>query len=371
MKRRIDGLKRRLERSPREALAASLALLCAVAAADHALPYDFNLSMLYVAPIFLAARYCSRRAALGISLLAGAVCFTDYLLNLSPWSVTPMARWSLAERFLAFPLIAALFSSLENDALREHEQADKEHRVSLAKSEMLSLVSHQFANSLSVMSLVVGVIDRRDPGIDEERKSELFKTLKRHMSVLKMLVQNFLNEARLSSGRFAIQAQPTDPAEVIQAVLDTLAPLAEKRTISVAVEPLARERRVLADPDALNVVLTNLIGNAIKYTPSDGRICVRVRDAGVSERLIEVSVEDTGIGMTRWEQRKVVGGFARTLAARKAASGFGLGLKVAQDLLRSHGSRLMIESSPGKGSRLWFDLPEASAVPPRLALGSR
>jgi signal transduction histidine kinase len=113
---------------------------------------------------------------------------------------------------------------------------------------------------------------------------------------------------------------------------------------------------VNADPDALSVVMSNLIGNAFKYTPDGGTVTIRITTEPSAARA-RVSVEDTGIGISEADLAKITSGFYRTEGGRQAARGFGVGLKVTRELLESQHSKLEIDSAPGRGSTFSFQLP--------------
>ncbi len=105
------------------------------------------------------------------------------------------------------------------------------------------------------------------------------------------------------------------------------------------------------------MVITNLIGNAIKYTLAGGSIKIEISMHTAEGKTAEFSVTDTGIGITPEEKQAVFSGFHRTLEGQQSAAGFGIGLKVSKELLEAHGVRLQVESAPGKGSRFYFSLP--------------
>ena len=135
-------------------------------------------------------------------------------------------------------------------------------------------------------------------------------------------------------------------------------PLAEQKGIDLRLEFPETTFPVTADPDAMILVLSNLIGNAIKYTPSPGRVSVRLRPvSGDPTREVEVSIEDTGIGIAAQDQEAIFQGFYRTGQGRKISKGYGLGLMVSRQIMESHGSSLEVDSQPGQGSRLHFRLP--------------
>lgn len=322
----------RLDASPGLALALAAALLAAVGVVHHALGRHYSLALLYILPIVLAARFAGRGGGLAFALLAGAAWFLDDYASGAP-------------RFAAAALMVA---GLERDVTREH-------RISLAKSDMIALVSHQFSNTLTTMELVLILLEEQAGAEPAARRRELHAIMRRNIETLKGLVLNFLNEARLASGHFAIAPAPTDLGEAFRRALAVLQPMAAQKGQTVVVDAPPGGAVVRADPDALNLVLTNLLGNAVKYTGEGGRIEIGARrEAGG----VRAWVEDNGIGMTTAEAARALAG-ERAEGAKRVAKGFGLGLRIANEMLLSHGSRLDVESVPGKGSRFSFVLKSA------------
>ena len=349
----------KLERSPRAALALCIALVIILGFVDYAHAPDFSVALFYGGPIAIAARYINRKTAIGLALFAIMTWFTaDVILaDARQYSSALAICWNLAERLVGFVAAAIVISRLEDNVLHEHRKDLEEHRISLAKSDVLSVVSHQFANALTVMGLAVGFLEQPPENADADQRQELYRTLKQNVRVLTLIAQNFLNQARLKSGHFALELERVSIGELLKVVLATLQPLSEQKKISIVCAVPAGDLTVMADPEALNVVLTNLVGNAIKYTGAGGKIVIGVGSTGLPDGHYLVSVEDTGMGITKKDQQRILTGFTRTATGKKAAAGFGLGLKVAHDLLKSHGSLLMIESEPGRGSRFSFMLP--------------
>jgi len=140
-------------------------------------------------------------------------------------------------------------------------------------------------------------------------------------------------------------------------------PFAEEKGIRVIQDFPPDIVPLQADPEALALVVSNLIGNALKYTPARGRVTVRVRLQGSLPKQAEISVEDTGIGIRPSEIEAIFSGYYRAQEGREVAKGFGVGLKVSRDVIERHGSRLEVESVPGKGSRFFFVLPIWEAGP--------
>jgi signal transduction histidine kinase len=224
------------------------------------------------------------------------------------------------------------------------------------KSDLLSMVSHEFNNSLASMGMALLLLRENDEAPDQRRK--IYLTLERIHQLLKTAVSNFLNQARMQSGRFQLDIRQIELRRLVAEVLELMRPLAEQKGIDLRLEFPETAFPVTADPDAMILVLSNLIGNAIKYTPGRGRVSVRLTPInGAPLQEVEVSVADTGIGIAAADQDAIFRGFYRTGPSQKMARGYGLGLAVSRQIMESHDSALNVESRPGQGSRFHFRLP--------------
>jgi signal transduction histidine kinase len=179
---------------------------------------------------------------------------------------------------------------------------------------------------------------------------------KRVVAQLSNTVANFLNAARLESGRFTPNFRRTLIRDLVHETVAALRPLIDQKGTRLILDFPAQPLPVRADPDALSLVMTNLIGNAFKYTPKNGAVTVKIAASNDAASKVLVSVEDTGIGISDEDQKRLFAGFFRTAPGQETAKGYGVGLKVAHDLLESQGARLELESVPGKGSRFFFHL---------------
>jgi len=132
---------------------------------------------------------------------------------------------------------------------------------------------------------------------------------------------------------------------------------AQQRNIKYTVHPLPPLPKIQGDPQRLGQVLQNLCTNAINYTPEGGSVTVTVtRDDAAGE--IRTGVQDTGIGISKEDLPKIFQRFFQTEQAQKMRKGgFGLGLKIAREIVERHGGRIGVESEPGKGSLFYFTLP--------------
>lgn len=318
-------------------------------------------------------RHASASAArwtLGLIVAMGAAASTLIALLLTWLIVRPISRleayartWQLGtpwqgEAPEASPEIRGLSRSMQEMAERLNLQHGKELELSRFKTRLVSLISHEVGNALATIQGASGVLQETEGGPPEERE-HLYRMLAGNVRSLALGMQNILNMGRIESGRFAMNPRPTDVRALLRESLEQLDILRLRKGIEIRLEfdeaPLAR-----ADPDALSLVLTNLLGNAIKYTPQGGRITVGIRREGAQVR---VAVSDSGIGISREETERVLAGYYRTERGIAAAKGFGIGLSLVQQILEAHESRLEIESQPGKGSRFSFLLAACDPDP--------
>jgi len=186
-------------------------------------------------------------------------------------------------------------------------------------------------------------------------QSEFVGIVYRSAEQLLALVNDLLDVSRLESGRFLLNPEPLDPADLVRRVQGSLQPLAEAKALRVRLEMPARLPLILVDPHRLEQVLTNLLSNAIKFTPEGGEVTVAVAEEGGKLRF---AVTDTGIGIPAQDMERVFGRFYRSAESiRRAIGGTGLGLYIAKNIVESHGGEIGLESQEGQGTRVWFSLP--------------
>jgi signal transduction histidine kinase len=171
------------------------------------------------------------------------------------------------------------------------------------------------------------------------------------------LVNEVLDISRIEAGMMPLAIAAVDVAEVSSQVIDRLRPIAHNKGVALIgeISPLAVSVR--ADPARVRQVLTNLVSNAIKFTPK-GSVAIRAK---VSGSVAEIAVVDTGIGIAPEALDHIFDEFRQaddTIAAKYG--GTGLGLSIARQLIELQGGHMGVESSPGQGSRFWFTLPLAT-----------
>jgi two-component system phosphate regulon sensor histidine kinase PhoR len=179
-----------------------------------------------------------------------------------------------------------------------------------------------------------------------------------------MLVAEMDRLGRLTGHlNFAVLDQPApalaekvavDVCALLSRVVMLYEPEAERLGICVSSEVPASVPPIQADPDALTEVFTNLVDNAIKFTPSGGRVSV---SAGMTQHDVWIRVSDTGMGLTPEEQKQLFKRFYRGDPGRSRPHGVGLGLAITQELVQAHGGSIRVSSAPDQGTTFTVEIP--------------
>jgi two-component system, OmpR family, phosphate regulon sensor histidine kinase PhoR len=170
------------------------------------------------------------------------------------------------------------------------------------------------------------------------------------------LVDELLDLARLESGRAVLKTEPCDPVELLTRAVERLRPQVERAGLVLRVEVPPDLPPVRVDRGRIEQVLINLVHNAVKFTPEGGEI---VASAELAEGMLQVSVRDTGVGITAEELPRIFERFYKSDAARRSP-GSGLGLAIAKHIVQAHGGTIWAESTPGAGAMVSFTMPLAT-----------
>jgi sigma-B regulation protein RsbU (phosphoserine phosphatase) len=222
-----------------------------------------------------------------------------------------------------------------------------------ARDEVLRIVAHDIGNSLSAVKIHAMVLERTLPPGDAEarKRTEAIRNLTQQMDRLR---QDLLDVAAIEAGRLSFEPGETALAEVVDDVLGTVAGMAAEKSLAVESCVSAELPAVWADRERLHQVLSNLVGNAVKFTPAQGRIRVSAARDGDDVR---VAVEDTGPGIPAEHLENVFDRFWQARSTRRA--GAGLGLAIARGVVEAHGGRIEARSEVGRGTTFEFTLPVA------------
>jgi two-component system phosphate regulon sensor histidine kinase PhoR len=226
-------------------------------------------------------------------------------------------------------------------------------------AEFVSAVSHEMKTPLAGIKAYVELLVDGDAE-DEATRAEFLNVISGQADRLQRLVENLLNLARIEAGVVSVSKQPRSLNELLEEALRVVQPTAEGKQIELAGELSQMYLGVLADRDMLLQAAINLLSNAIKYTHPGGRVTLRSR---MADGQVCFDVQDTGVGLSEEDCRRVFEKFYRVNKDKGMAAGTGLGLPLAKHIVEDvHGGRLTVESTLGAGSTFIVALPNAGQL---------
>ena len=227
--------------------------------------------------------------------------------------------------------------------------------ASKAKSEFIANMSHELRTPLNA---IIGFSDmlHTQTVTSPEKVQQYSGYIKQAAEHLLALINGILDVSKIQAGKLTVDREPIDLAPILNSCMLIIEAKAREKTIIVETAVAASLPRLLGDPLRVKQILINLLGNAVKFTPANGRIRV---DAGLLQQgYAVVSVTDTGIGMSPSEVETAMRPFGQIdTAFNKRHEGTGLGLPIAYALARLHGGDLRIDSQKGVGTRVSLILP--------------
>lgn len=263
----------------------------------------------------------------------------------------PWAKWELeAANALSHAIITI---DLQRQFDRELEARAAAEWANEQKEQLLEMVSHDLKNPLHSLMVGMTLVKKTLPPESLDKSSSVLHAMARSAESMSRLISDLLSISKVESGSVVLDLQEHSAASILQDALQLLLPIANDKGVSLeAIEELPADRDVDCDRDRILQVLSNLIGNAIKFTPKGGCVRCRVTRAG---REICFSICDTGPGIAKENLGYV---FDRFWQARQTQRlGTGLGLSIAKALVSAHGGRIWVESEQGQGSCFYFTVP--------------
>jgi two-component system phosphate regulon sensor histidine kinase PhoR len=247
--------------------------------------------------------------------------------------------------------LQAMFEQLQ----REHTELEKLERV---RKDFVINVSHELRTPLaSIQGYTETLLDGAVH--DPEHNVRFLSIIRQNAERLGRLTADLMTLSRLDLKSTRFQFASYYAAELLADCCDSVRPIAEKKHIEIVLEDGPPNAEVFCDSEAVHQVMSNLLDNAIKYTPPEGKIVVGSRKikSGDNEEL-EFFVRDSGIGIPAEELPRLFERFYRVDKARsRQMGGTGLGLAIVKHLVRAMGGRVRVESKPGHGSTFLFTLP--------------
>lgn len=252
------------------------------------------------------------------------------------------------KRYLA-DFLAVEREATDKDLIGERAHADT---VIAARDEFLATVSHDLRSLLGGLSLNAEVLlDLAPAGADGDILRRHAAMSQRMVSRMNRLINDLLDVTSIEEGKLALLPEQVEISELLRDTLEAFHPIAAAKRITLGADAEGLPLQARLDGGRILQVLANLVSNAIKFTPAEGRISIRIR---AERNELQFSVSDTGIGIPEDALQAV---FDRFRQVSKDRRGLGLGLHISKFIVEAHGGRVWAESKLGAGSTFHFTLP--------------
>ncbi len=232
---------------------------------------------------------------------------------------------------------------------------DKE--IERLKTEFVSIAAHQLRTPLSAIKWTLKMLLDGDVGeVSEEQRSFLEKGYESNERMIN-LINDLLNVARIEEGRFLYELEEVSLVEIVEKIINLVKSAAKQKKIKLNFKkPVKKIPLVKVDEEKIELVVQNLLDNAIRYSKAGGEVTVSVE---YDKMGVRVMIQDSGIGIPEKQQNRLFKKFFRAdNAVKKKTEGTGLGLFICKNIIEAHGGKIWFESEIGKGTTFWFVLPD-------------
>jgi signal transduction histidine kinase len=262
-------------------------------------------------------------------------------------------------RFDGAALVRGVRHALERHRMLLELERTRRQQLEL-KDRLLSHVSHELRAPLNAIDGFLTLIMDGVAGEVSTQQRDYLRIALKNVAQLASMINDLLDATRADSGKLVVERRRVSLAELIRDTVETLGPEAAGKRIDVIVRVPAALAHADADPHRVQQILTNLVDNAVKFTPAGGTITIAARDD--DERgFLRVTIADTGCGIPAAARERIFDRLHQEDGTK--ASGLGIGLYLCKAFVEHHGGRIWVESAPGEGSAFHFTLPRRATVP--------
>lgn len=232
-------------------------------------------------------------------------------------------------------------------------------KIEELQNKFIAHVSHELRTPMTAMREFISLLLDGIPGAINGEQKDYLGRIESNIDRLTRIIENLLLLSQADEERLTPQKKFIDIKDLILQVRDDFKVAVGRKSLQLGVAVPEKLPRVYADPDKIIQVITNLVGNSLKFTPAGGAIKIGVQ---VKKDMLEVWVQDTGVGIAPEDQDKIFDRFQQIRNGHKfGRKGTGLGLAISREIIRLHRGEIRVESKPGLGSRFIFALPRALA----------
>jgi PAS domain S-box-containing protein len=249
----------------------------------------------------------------------------------------------------------------EQRAIADAKRIAETEAASRAKSEFLAVMSHELRTPLNAIAGYTQLLDMGIPGVVNDRQREILERIARSHRHLLGLINDILNLARIEAGRVEYRIEATLLVDLVNDILPMIQPQLSRKDLLYE-QTISPDLVVLADREKAQQIFINLLGNAVKFTPSHGTISIDAAVDATHPCMVAISVQDTGVGIPADKLEVIFDPFVQVDPSHtRTAEGSGLGLSISRDLARGMGGDLRAQSTVGEGSVFTLTLPSGAS----------
>jgi two-component system, NtrC family, sensor histidine kinase KinB len=268
----------------------------------------------------------------------------SYLVRELPWTAGD-ARRSASNGAADADLLGTVILLQDVTLLRDREKAH---------SHLIATLSHELKTPLTSLRIAAELLEETIGGGLPPRAREIFTTLQEDVARLQMIASDLLDASRSSAARIAVERRPILLDEVVSEIGRPLAMQAREKGITLELRRPEHPLPIWGDPIKLPWVITNLVGNALRYTPAGGRITI---DLSEEDSTVRVIVSDTGCGIEGRALERIFEPYAQAGASPGQAGSAGLGLYITKEIVEAHNGRIFVTSGVGAGTTFTVEIP--------------
>ena len=258
-------------------------------------------------------------------------------------------RYSDSDIRVAGQLADRAAAALENARL----YATAQHAI-FVREQILAMVAHDLRNQLMIIGTGAAVLTQKPESAGADRIQKIAERIIPTIGTMRRLLDDLVDMGAIEAGKLSFNPESVAVTDILKEVYETCHPAAHESGLEVKLELCCSTLRVQADPKRIMQVLSNLVGNAVKFTPPGGTVTLR---ADLEDSLVRFAVCDTGPGIAEADLSTLFEPYS--IVEHRARTGSGLGLYIAKRIVTEHGGRLWAASEVGKGSAFYFTLPRA------------